>query len=376
MLVFFVFSSIAIYQGTKASYEYKNIDTVPYTQYGAYTYSASVTQANPLYPVGTVLDMKKPAYFLNVAPILDMNFKYNIKATGSDDITGTIQTFAVASGTVKDGENETIYWSKEFPIKTSAFTVSGNEVADQDFSVNVNDIQIATKSISEQLNYTDDTAISVINRIIYSGSINGEAVNSSVEYTLPITANNAYYQINGDTVFTQDVHVTRFSSIPRETTVNNLTVPIIVFILSISLCALTLSIRKTGKVEMDYIAKLEEAEKYSEFKDSVSKGKIPVNHSFAQVVIDSLKELVDAAVDMNSRVIHDKSIETYFTISDGVIYTFVDDIEKITEAIPIEKPLEKVDVVTKEEKQEAKLDCFSENKGNHPYNMIKRTRKI
>jgi hypothetical protein len=47
-----------------------------------------------------------------------------------------------------------------------------------------------------------------------------------------------------------------------------------------------------------------------------------------EVEISSLQELVDAAADMNSRVICDIETETYFMINNGAMYIFVDTSEE------------------------------------------------
>lgn len=50
-----------------------------------------------------------------------------------------------------------------------------------------------------------------------------------------------------------------------------------------------------------------------------------------KIEISSLQELVDAAVDMNSRVIYDAEAEIYFIIKSGAMYIFFDKLEEVNQ---------------------------------------------
>lgn len=84
-------------------------------------------------------------------------------------------------------------------------------------------------------------------------------------------------------------------------------------------------VRKMSRVDPEYIERLEKEEKNSSFKEFISEGKLPENRkSLLQVEISSLQDLIDAAADMNERVIHDAGTGTYFTIHSGALYIFFD----------------------------------------------------
>jgi hypothetical protein len=369
--VLLMFSGISLYHGLQTKYEYKDVVVSTYTQHGDYTYNAPVALANPLYPVGTVLESGRPAYFLNVAPALDMRFAYRIDSSDSVNVGGTIQTLVVASGTVKDGDNQTTYWQKEFAVKSSSFTLTDPSPIETSFSVNIPEIQAMVKGISEQLNYTDETSLTVVNRVAYGGMINGVEVNNVTDYTLPITVNNAYYQVPTTGLINSDTtNVTQFSSVAKAPTTQTLATPSIAMIICAIVCMCAVIMHKSGKkVEPACLAILEKEQKDAEFKDSVSLGKMPENHPFTPVAINSLKGLVDGAVDMNSRVIFDKDIKTYFTISNGVIYTFIDTI--------VEEPQSTQSAeIPDNKKEEEDLNCFHGKDASPMYEIKKRIKLI
>jgi hypothetical protein len=342
--VFLVISAFTVYNSTKTKYEAKEIVASQYTQYGSYTYNVPVTEVNPLYPVGSTLPQGKPAYFTNVAPSVDMIFSYNIDATDTMNIAGDIQTLVVASGTVTDGDNKTNYWEKEFTVKTDSFTLVTPEPVSTEFAVNVPDIQRVARSISDQLNYSDDTTLSVVSRVTYHGTIGDVPVQNTTEYKVPITVrNDAYYQIPNDGLSASYTDsLTKDVVVKKKPTIWTLAPSSLLFVICAILCLLIATLqRHTTKVEPAYIAMLEKQRSYAEFDQSISPGIMPEDHPFIEVNIKTLKALVIAATDMNSRVIFDESTQTYFTISGSVIYTFVDKVEcekqekpKIVESTP------------------------------------------
>ena len=58
-------------------------------------------------------------------------------------------------------------------------------------------------------------------------------------------------------------------------------------------------------------------EQYSQW---ISEGEFPAGSERNYIYIDSLKGLVDIAIDTNNRVIYDSDIEVYSIVDEGVVY--------------------------------------------------------
>ena len=72
-----------------------------------------------------------------------------------------------------------------------------------------------------------------------------------------------------------------------------------------------------------FMAKLEQERMHSQFREFISEGKLPENrNSLITLEIASLQELVNAAIDMNERVIYDSSENIHFAIHNGVLHYF------------------------------------------------------
>jgi hypothetical protein len=358
--IMLILSGFWIYGASRPISENKEENVSIYTHIGSYSYTVPVTKENPLYPVGTTLQMGMPAYFFVVSPTINMSFTYRLETTYPADVSGKLQTIVVAtakdssgtggSGSEKletgggssidldqsndSGNAENIIWKKEFPLNSAEniSTWSGSSVT-KNFSLDVSQVKSMVKSVADQLNYTQDPTIEIVNRVSYTGKINGENVQGTKDFAIPLVIKEtSYYQLPEKLDFRQDNNVTQYMSVKSDPSLSKFALPLSFFLLSLVLIGLTLTSVKMGRVEPEDIEKLEKGEKRSSFKDFISKGKFPENrNSLIKIEISSLQELVDTAADMNLRVIYDAEAETYFMISNGVIYIFLETSDKRAE---------------------------------------------
>jgi hypothetical protein len=334
------------YETSRAVYEDKDEVVTLYTHHGSYTYTVPVTKENPLYGKGTTLKLGMPAYYFAVSPTVDMSFTYNLEANDSSDIRGKLQTIVVAtdkgesetdkhygnngSETEESGKEEKIFWQKVFPLKykEGTETWTGTSVT-RNFSLNVSEIHSIVKDVQEQLECSDDATIEIVNRVSYNGKINGENVQGTKDFVIPLVISSSYYQMPEELEFSQDTNVTKKISVKNSPSLSTIKIPLLLFLLNLIFVVVILLCVKTNKIEPNYIEKLEKERSREPFKEFVSKGKLPENvSSLIKVEIGSLQGLVDAAVDMNSRVIYDSESRMYFMIHSGVLYIFFDTSER------------------------------------------------
>ena len=333
-----VFSAFWMYEEyTGASYEEKKV--LSYTQRGNYTYSAPVTEPNPLYPEGTRLEMGKPAYFFSVSPTMDVSFIYRLEATSSADLNVEAKTMIVASdkegygeeqngeeqnGEEQNGEGQKIFWQKSYQVGNSkSVHLKSDDVFTSNFTLNIPKIQAQAKEIQDQLNYSSNPTIEIVTVINYEGKINGKDVTSTQNFVIPVNISSTYYQMPEELGFIKDTYEN--IRVQKDTSLSTIKFPILLFLLSMALTGTLIPIRKMKKIDKRYIEKLENESKNSSFKEFISKGKIPENKSsLLQIEISSLEDLVNAAFDMNERVIYDANSGEYFIIHNGMLYIFSD----------------------------------------------------
>jgi hypothetical protein len=325
-----ILSGFWTYEASRVIYEEKDKEISLYTQHGSYTYNIPVTEVNPLYSIGTKLEMGKPAYFIIASPTADMSFTYHLEPAESANISGKLETMILATGKGVSGGEEKIFWQKEFPIKSEEGTDfwSGTSVS-KNFSINVPEIRSMVKNVQDQLNYSQDATIEIVNRVNYQGKVNDESIYGTKDFAIPLVISSSFYQLPGKLDFSEDTNIIRKVSSKSYPPLLNILIPLALFLLSIFLVGMTIICIRMKKVDPEYIKKLETEQRHSPFKEFVSRGKLPNDNNFLlKVEISSLQELVDAATDMNSRVIHDTETETYFVINSNVMYFFLEKFEE------------------------------------------------
>jgi hypothetical protein len=307
---------------SRVVYEEKNITA--YTQRANYTYSAPVTEPNPLYPEGTQLGMGKPAYFFSVSPTADISFVYSLEAAESADISVEANTVILASCKGGYGEEQKIFWQKGFPLGDSKTAqLKSGEVLTSNFTLDVPQIQSKAKEIQDQLNYSSDPTIEIVTSINYEGKINGKEITGTESFAIPVNISSTYYQMPEEFGFVKNTYNNIW--VQKPPSLSTVKLPLLLFLLSVVLLGAMIPVRKMSRVDPEYIERLEKEEKNSSFKEFISEGKLPENRkSLLQVEISSLQDLIDAAADMNERVIHDAGTGTYFTIHSGALYIFFD----------------------------------------------------
>lgn len=352
-----ILSGLWTYAASGPVYENKEENVSTHTDHGSYSYAVTVTRSNPLYPVGTMLKMGMPAYFFIVSPNIDMSFTYRLESADATGISGKLQTMIVATGVESgtggsepqqletgggssidlaeandSGNDSNILWKKEFPLTGEGVDTWNGPSVTKNFSLDVSQVQSMVKNVATQLNYTQDPTIEIVNRVSYTGNINGENVQATKDFAIPLVIKeSSYYQMPGKLDFLQDNNITEYLSVESGPPLSKIAFPLSLFLLSSVLMGMTLISIRMGKVGSEYLDKLEKEQKHSSFKDFVSRGKLPKDSNYLmKVEISSLQELVDAASDMNSRVINDVEAGIYFMINNNVIYVFFEESEEST----------------------------------------------
>lgn len=288
-----------------------------------------MSEKNPLYPVGLNLEMGKPAYFFSISPSMDASFVYSLAATESADVDVVLKTMVVATASGSTDDGKKTFWQKKFPIKNSELRkITGGESLSNRFTIDVPEIQSMVKSVQDQIKYSQDTKIGLVTYVTYKGTINGKTVNATEEFSIPLTITSSYYQmpakLGADKII--DKYETRKILIDPPLLPKALHTTALLF--SIVLLAF-LGVCKNGctVVDQSLLDKLEREyefdREHAQFNEWISNGVYPNDATlFTKIEIESLKDIVDAAVDMNERVIYYADAGIYFVIHGSLLYYF------------------------------------------------------
>lgn len=295
--------------------------TSEYTHTGGYAYHAKVVNPNNLYDVGDYLGMEHPVYFYAITPTAITNFTYKLTASHSLDMD--IKQWTMVVTKVED-KNSTL-WKNQYTLKSEEATLTKNETSlSYNFAVDINAIKSKIDIIKKQLKFNEDPSIEINTYVVGTGTINGQEVNTTKVYTLPVTVQSSYYKFyNKDREYESvETFETEQVLVPKNP---GHKIPSLIITVSLGILILCLSIFRYNYVEANQItltwAKEEaQTKKYSEW---ISNGKVPEQFDYMKTIeLASIEDLVNLAVDINSRVIYDKVKDVYFLVSESIVYRY------------------------------------------------------
>lgn len=294
-----------------------------------FTHGATVVENSSLYAPGTQLE-NRPAYFTPVVDQVDGTYIYRYDASSSGNLTVTAQTVLVVrsiderryNGTVRDVE----YWrtSKELGAATVE-SVDPGQAVEVPFTVDLNDTAERIEAIREEVGAHGTIEVTVRVETQVSGEVNGESVNQTNRYELPMLLQDRIVRVYDPDVKTNQYEQTEpvavestYSPMERVGSALLLAVPL-VFLMGTTVARATGRLSPTA-VDRDVLAHNQARTEYDEW---ITPGRLSEALLDRPVVtVASLEGLVDLAIDVDGRVIEDVEAGGYVVAHDGILYTY------------------------------------------------------
>jgi hypothetical protein len=296
---------------------------------GTYDMSATVNEPNPLYPVGTSLE-DRPAYFLSVSPIAEGTFGFGYRASGDGSLDVSVQQTLVLraiESESSEGDGTVEYWRLTEPLGTErAGGVAPGESVELTFERNVSRTFERASDVTEQLGGSPGTTqILVISTVELEGQINGNDVERTASYRLPVEVSGTTYQpgeVDGDPLTGSTTE-----TITRERTYGPL------YRIGGPLASLIglLGAVGLGYGRYDDRFAVSEAERAAfefrstreEFEDWITTARLPdAVLDRPRVDVDSLDGLVDTAIDVDARVFEAPDGDAFYVTDEGLLYVY------------------------------------------------------
>ncbi|SDZ79876.1 hypothetical protein SAMN04488065_0399 [Haloplanus vescus] len=294
---------------------------------GSYTTAATVSEPNPLYAQGTELS-DRPAYFMAVSPRLDGTFAFEYQASGGGTADVAVQQTLVIRSVGGDGDEATTeYWRIEESLGgTTASGVASGEAVQTTFSRNVSQIAVRASNISERLGGTPGSVqIMVVNTVALDGEVNGQQVERTATYRLPIGIEGSTYSpaategqaMTGSTTET----LTRQRTYGPLWTVGG---PVLLVLGLAGVAGLAygryddrFTVSEAERNRLDFESTRDE------FDDWITTARLPSTVlNRPRVDVDSLDGLVDTAIDVDARVFERPDGEAFYVPHEGLLYVY------------------------------------------------------
>lgn len=287
---------------------------------GSYDHSATVTENNRVFPTGATLE-DRSTYYTNLMPILNGTFRYRFTANrGELDVDAT--TRLVIQSVAEDGE---VHWRVEESLGNDSTTLAAGDALTVSFSVNVTNVMSDIDAIEEDLGSSPgEIEVLVRTHVTMEGSAAGGPVDQDATYELGLEPGSDTYTVTAEDK--TDSH-RRVEPVTRPVEYGGLRSalgPILLVLGLIGLVSLVVAHHQDFfEVSEREWTTHELAEAREEFDDWISRGTAsPAATDRATVDVDSLEDLVDVAVDTNSRVLEDIEADCYYVLTEGFCYRY------------------------------------------------------
>ena len=292
---------------------------------GQYDHSATVRRSNPVFPAGATLQ-NRSVYYSTVTPVASIEPTVGYQASEGSltlDLSTELVFRRVSTG---DDGGSTVYWEERESLESR--TVQGLEPgtsASVPLSLNIPELRSQSQTLSEQVGGPGETRVLLITQARTDGTVGGEPVSLTRQYTTRIQLSEEYYQVADAAPSTETFERTNVITRPRDP--GMLTAgggPLGVVVGLLGLVSVYLIKRKTplSDDEQAYLQFASEREKFEEWLHDVRLPEIVRDRPQAEA--GSLSDLVDVAIDTDNAVHVERRDGTeVFTVPHGdILYVY------------------------------------------------------
>lgn len=292
---------------------------------GDFEHGATVTENNSVYPLGTTLT-NRSVYFHRIAPELNGSFDFAYGASEGGELDVAVDLYAEHRAVEERDGEETVVWRRTRPLaETTADAVRPGETTTVPFAVDVRELRNETDRIENELGGTRGEAEVLVRADVrVTGTVNGEEVNRTLGYSLPVQFDGGAYRIEGETAEREEFASTSAVAVERtRSPVASLGAPLTFLASLIGIGALA-SVRRRGTLigddEREVLAYRDDR---SEFDEWISTMSLPDRiDDLPRAEAESLADLANFAIDADRGVVHDPDRGEYLVLRDGTVYAY------------------------------------------------------
>ncbi len=309
-----------LYQTSRPTYQTKTRQVPSFGYSGEFEHWAQIKENSLLWPdVGENL-RNRPVYFTEIMPDLNATFTFDGWGLNPENANVTLNSYL----TITCSGNDFDYWSERIHLKnkSSSFSPGGIKM---DFlstpEISPSWIKDKIDNIQGSIGFTGgstDVKLKVDSTLIRH-TVEGTQEKDDV-FEMPISLGGATYSVGSD--LSKKKEFTKTESEKVKVGPSNLSMVPPALLLIIPLVALGYVVYEGRRIDESNLIRMEKEYWVDEFEEWISRGKMPDKVPEVSLEMNSLEDLVDAAVDMDSRVIYDGENSTFFFIEDNVLYLY------------------------------------------------------
>ena len=289
---------------------------------GSFDHGATVAGENPLYPAGTEL-RNRSTYFARIAPALNGSYAFDYAAAERGNLSVAVDARFVVEAVGE--ENGTVHWRTARPLANRTATgVAPGETVSVPFSAAVAAAMNRTERIDEHLGGSPgETRAAVRVTVDLAGTVEGERVEKTLRYALPIGFESNSYRV-GDGGSTEEFAATAPVPAPRDPgPVRTFGGPALLAVAGVGLAGTVAARRRAGPLSPTERARLAFRRDRAAFDEWIVAISLPdAAFDRPRAEASSLADLAEFAIDSGASVIESPADGAYYVLRDGVVYVY------------------------------------------------------
>ncbi|MDZ5812019.1 DUF5305 domain-containing protein [Halorubrum sp. AD140] len=295
-----------------------------FTVESGYNHSAEVTEPNSVFETGTVLD-DRDTYFTRIAPVLDVAVETTYAAADAEDVSVRLESVLVVRNVGEDGD--TVYWSERETLADETVSdVEPDETAAASFALNSSEVDATASEIEEEIGASPgETETFVTTDVAVEGTINGEETSHSRTIDLGVDHEGDTYTVDDPGVESDTSERTEEVTVERSYgPLRSIGGPLLLLVGLAGSGALAYARRERDlaltPAEREYLSFSDDR---AEFAEWITTFRLPSSvHERPEAEAESLRDLVDFAIDSDTGVVADPETGAYHAVAGEFVYTY------------------------------------------------------
>jgi len=289
-----------------------------------YNHSAEVTESNSVFPAGTVLDGRS-TYFTRVAPVLDVDVETTYSAASASDVDVQFDSVLVIRNVGEGGAP--VYWSERRRLASETVSdVEPGETATVAFAFNSSEADATAAAIEEELGASPgETEMFVLTDVALEGAVNGEPTSYARTIEMGVDHGGDTYTVSDPGLQSDTPERTESVTVERRYgPLRSIGGPLLLLVGLLGSGGLTYVRRERElaltPAERDYLSYSDDR---AEFAEWITTFRLPASvHERQEARAESLRDLVDFAIDNDTGVVEDPETGAYHAVDGDFVYTY------------------------------------------------------
>lgn len=271
--------------------------------------SAVVTGSSTLYPQEAELQ-NQPVYFINATPTLTLTAVTTVPENQAVTVSHQIVL------TQEARFNDQRFWNRSQLLLRDERTVQDGEFRTET-TIDVDELVEETAEIGEETALAGALSSELQLETTYETELeDGHVYEGTLTAPTAFEFGEGIYWLEDDLAAETTESRQETEEIPQEPDVTLATVLGLLGVTAVGL-AVSLWVKRPTQEELDQLELELTRQQHQEW---ISNGEFPTNPDKQYVYLDSLDDLVDAAIDTNKRVIYDTELDAYGVVDADLVY--------------------------------------------------------